>query len=383
MTTLAVENIEEIATTLAAKFKETAVARDQAGGNAKIERDLIRESGLLKLLIPTEYGGLGGDWAEILHLVRIFARVDSSLAHVFGYHFVNLTTPHLCGSEEQKIRYYTETVQGNLFWGNAFNPVDIKLTATKYADHYIFHGKKTFCSGSVDSDYLLASALIDGREEPLLAIIPTKRIGIEVKEDWDNFGQRQTDSGTVEFHAVRVELNEVLENGFNHNEFSRLRLNISSFILNHLYLGIVEGAFEAARTYALTETRARSPIYTSATDDPIIQKHFGEFFAQVEAAKLVVAHSDELFQKLWHKGSDIQPHEREELDYATNVAKIVTTKVGLDVTSRMFEVMGSRATANRYGFDRYWRNLRTMTLHVPVDTTLQELGRRVLQRLKG
>ncbi len=380
MTTKTVKKIEEIATSLAKKFKETAVTRDQAGGNAKNERDLIRKSGLLKLLIPTEYGGLGGNWLDVLQVVRIFARVDSSLAHVFGYHFVNLTTPHLCGSEEQKVRYYTETVQRNLFWGNAFNPIDIKLTATKQDNHYIFEGKKTFCSGSVDSDYLLVSALLEGREEPLLAIIPTKRIGIEVKEDWDNFGQRQTDSGTVEFHAVRVELNEVLENGFNRNEFSRLRLNISSFILNHLYLGIVEGAFEAARNYTQTETRARSPLYTSATEDPIIQKHFGEFFAQVEAAKLVVERSDELFQKLWLKGSNITLAEREALDDVTNVAKIVTTRIGLDVTSRMFEVMGSRATANRYGFDRYWRNLRTMTLHVPVDTTIQELGRRVLQR---
>ncbi|MFB7156303.1 acyl-CoA dehydrogenase family protein [Lysinibacillus sp. NPDC056232] len=380
MTTKTVKKIEEIATSLAQKFKETAVTRDQAGGNAKNERDLIRESGLLKLLIPTEYGGLGGDWLDVLQVVRIFARVDSSLAHIFGYHFVNLTTPHLCGNEEQKVRYYTETVQRNLFWGNAFNPIDIKLTATKHDKHYIFEGKKTFCSGSVDSDYLLASALLEGREEPLLAIIPTKRIGIEVKGDWDNFGQRQTDSGTVEFHAVRVELNEVLENGFNRDEFSRLRLNISSFILNHLYLGIVEGAFEAARIYTQTETRARSPLYTSATEDPIIQKHFGEFFAQVEAAKLVVERSDELFQKLWLKGSNITLAEREALDDAANVAKIVTTKIGLDITSRMFEVMGSRATANRYGFDRYWRNLRTMTLHVPVDMTIQELGRRVLQR---
>lgn len=74
--------------------------------------------------------------------MRIFARVDSSLAHVFGYHFVNLTTPHLCGSEEQKVRYYTETVQRNLFWGNAFNPIDIKLTATKQDNHYILKVRK-------------------------------------------------------------------------------------------------------------------------------------------------------------------------------------------------------------------------------------------------
>src|SRR5690606_13666632 len=44
---------------LAAAFAETAVERDKAGGTAKAERDRLRESGLLNLIIPTEYGGYG------------------------------------------------------------------------------------------------------------------------------------------------------------------------------------------------------------------------------------------------------------------------------------------------------------------------------------
>ena len=98
----AVANFQEIAEELAAQFEQTAVQRDKTGGNAKYERDLIRNSGLLKLLIPSEYGGLDGDWQDVFEVIRIFARVDSSLAHVFGYHFINLATPHLCGSDAQK-----------------------------------------------------------------------------------------------------------------------------------------------------------------------------------------------------------------------------------------------------------------------------------------
>lgn len=377
-TIVEIQSFEKIATELAEKFSVTAIERDHAGGTAKAERDLIRKSGLLKLLIPAEYGGLGGNWLDVLKVVRIFAQVDSSLAHVFGYHFVNLTTPHLCGDEEQKVRYYRETAEKNLFWGNAFNPVDIKLKATKHGDYYIFDGEKSFCSGSVDSDYLLVSATLEGFEEPLLAVIPTNRIGIDIKNDWDNFGQRQTDSGTVIFNQVRVEENEVLKGGFEQNEFSKIRFNIASFTLNHLYLGIVEGAFEAAKEYTKTTTRPRSPKQSSAIEDPIIQHHYGEFYAEIEAAKSLVEHSATLFQKLWNKGNDITPEERKKLERATNIAKVVTTKVGLEVTTRIFEVLSSRATANRYGFDRYWRNLRTMTLHVPVDIVTQELGKDIL-----
>lgn len=127
----AVAHIDEIAEKLAEQFKQTAVVRDKIGGNAKKERDLIRESGLLKLLIPTEYGGLGGNWHDVFQVVRTIARADSSLAHVLGYHFINLVTPHLCGSQEQKEFYYRETAKHNYFWGNAFNPVAIQLKAKK------------------------------------------------------------------------------------------------------------------------------------------------------------------------------------------------------------------------------------------------------------
>ena len=36
--------------------------------------------------------------------------------------------------------------------------------------------------------------------------------------------------------------------------------------------------------------------------------------------------------------------------------------------------MGARATVASAGADRYWRNLRTHTLHDPVDYKLRELG---------
>src|SRR3954468_7011992 len=102
---------------LAQKFKENAAQRDTLGGTPKHERDLIRKSGLLKVLIPQEFGGLGGTWTDVVRIVRIFSKYDSSLAHVYGYHFINLITSHLWGNEKQQQYYYRETAENNLFWG--------------------------------------------------------------------------------------------------------------------------------------------------------------------------------------------------------------------------------------------------------------------------
>ena len=41
---------------------------------------------------------------------------------------------------------------------------------------------------------------------------------------------------------------------------------------------------------------------------------------------------------------------------------------------KVFEVTGARATQASVGLDRHWRNLRTQSLHDPLDYKLHELG---------
>ena len=77
---------------LAEAFARTAVERDQRGGTPKAERDALRDSGLLRLSIPREYGGLGADWTLTMRVVRELAQADSSIGHVFAFHHLMLAT---------------------------------------------------------------------------------------------------------------------------------------------------------------------------------------------------------------------------------------------------------------------------------------------------
>ncbi|HYQ38650.1 MAG TPA: acyl-CoA dehydrogenase family protein, partial [Pseudomonas sp.] len=86
---------------LAGEFAETAVERDQRGGTPKAQRDALRRSGLLALSIPRQYGGLGADWSETFAVVREFARVDSSIAHVYGFQHLMLATVRLFARPDQ------------------------------------------------------------------------------------------------------------------------------------------------------------------------------------------------------------------------------------------------------------------------------------------
>jgi alkylation response protein AidB-like acyl-CoA dehydrogenase len=369
-------NVQEIAEQLAGIFAQTAVERDKLGGTAKAERDLLRESGLLNLLIPQEDGGFGEEWPEILRLVRLFARVDSSIAHLFGFQHLMLATIQLFGSEEQRESYFRETVRHSWFWGNALNPLDTKTVASRRDEQIFLNGRKGFCSGSVDADALIISATEPGNPRLLIAAVPTPRQGLIVRGDWDNMGQRQTDSGTVDFSDVPIYEHELLRTpGPLGSVRASLRPCIAQLIFANIFLGIAEGAFAEARNYTLAQTR---PWLTSGIEtpsqDPYILHHYGALFAQLQGTRLLTDRAAETLQRAWDSGEAITENHRGRVALDIATAKVATTKTGLDVVNRVFEVMGSRSTTAAARLDRYWRNLRTQTLHDPVDYKIKELG---------
>ena len=367
----------QIARQLAAGFAETAAERDLRGGTPKAERDALRRSGLLALSIPKQYGGLGASWSETLQIVREFARVDSSIAHVYGFQHLMLATVRLFARPDQWEPWFEQTARNDWFWGNALNPLDTRTVSKKLDGWREFSGRKSFCSGSADSEMLIASALDESTSGKLLiAAIPSGRTGITLLGDWDNMGQRQTDSGSVTFERVRVEENELLlDPGPLSTPFACLRPLIAQLTFANLFLGIAEGAFAEARNYTLKEARLWSKSQASqASQDPYTLRHYGEFWVGLESVRLLTERANALLDEAWRKDHKLSAEERGHLAVAIATAKVAATRTGLDLTSRLFEVTGARATHAALRLDRHWRNLRTQTLHDPVDYKLHELG---------
>ena len=96
------------------------------------------------------------------------------------------------------------------------------------------------------------------------------------------------------------------------------------------------------------------------------------------AAEALVDRVGFTLQAAWEQEWNLTPQHRGETASAIAAAKVAAHTVSLDVTNGMFEVMGARSTATQYGFDRYWRNLHTFTLHDPVEYKIKAIGDWVL-----
>ena len=369
-------DLENVVADLERALGATAAARERQGGSADAERELIRRSGLLALRIPAVYGGLEANWSDTMRTVRAVARADSSLAHIFSWHHLEVVTPHLIGTAEQAARYYAGAAREGWFWGSALNPLDTRVTATRDGATLRINGVKSFCTGARGSDMLLVGAVEPGTPGTLALAIPTGRDGITVNDDWDNMGQRQSDSGSVTFADVVVEEQEVLGRVRVAPTLRlALRTCLSQLMLANMFVGLAEGALAEAKPYTLTTTRPWSGTAVArAADEPGIIHHYGEMWIHLRAAALLADDGARLLDVCWDNLDDLASAQVKACLIAVDAAKVMATQVGLDVTSRFFEVMGARATMGQYNYDRFWRNLRTLTLHDPVELRIREVG---------
>lgn len=378
--TQALERVEKdyviTAVELSRELAESAVERDLRAGIPVEEIQRLRETGLLPLVVPKAYGGLGATWAEALKVVQTLSQADGSIGQLYGNH-LNLTTlAEVSGTPAQADHYYRETAAHNLFWANAINTRDERLSIEPAGDQYRVNGVKSFGTGVIESDYRVFSAVQEGVELPVLFVIPRDREGLAYNDDWHNIGQRRTASSSFTFNQVYVAQDEILGPPPNPDgAFATFLGIVAQLTKTYIYLGIAQGALTAAKQYTLEQTR---PWITSgvnsAAHDPYVLHHYGEFWVDLEAAIALADRTAQAVQSAWDKKEALTHQERGEVAVAVSAAKALATKAGLTIANRIFEVTGTRSTATRYGFDRYWRDLRTFTLHDPVDYKLRDIG---------
>ncbi|CAB3750200.1 acyl-CoA dehydrogenase family protein [Paraburkholderia solisilvae] len=366
-------------TTLITALRASAAERDRAGGHAAREKQWIADAGLLTLAVPCEFGGVGARWRDIYQTIRAIATVDSALAHLLGFQCLQVVSVDVWGRDEQRSRYLGGTVDQRWWWGNAVNPLDTRLVATAMAGGgYRLDGAKGFCSGTRGSQMMTVSAHDPLANQPVFGVVPTARAGITVHDDWDPIGQRQTDSGSVSFDAVRLEPHEVLHR----SEAPRatLRTLVSQLVLTNLFVGIAQGALDEARRYV---TQYGRPWITSgvtrAADDPYQLQRFGEMRLKAIGAQALADRAADALDGAWQKGFALDAQERAQVALATSEAKVLAHRAALDVSEALFDACGARATGAPHALDRFWRNARVHTLHDPLDYRIRDIGRYALE----
>ncbi|AYF97029.1 acyl-CoA dehydrogenase family protein [Protaetiibacter intestinalis] len=371
----------EVAEGVAGQLGRDALERDRRGEDPTVELELLRDSGLVNLLDPVEFGGGGGHWESAFLAVRILSRTDASVAQVLAYHYINSSNIGFAAAPEQQAEWHRRTVEGRWVWGDSVNPVDPELVLTADGDGYRLDGLKRFSTGASAGDIVLAAGLVKGGDrdgQVLFVALDHDRDGIAYLGDWDALGQRLSASGSVRFTGVAVGEEDVV-GALGEEPFSTLITPGIQLAFGNLYLGIAEGAL--ARGAELVRARPNAWFLSAAEryrDDPFVQRVIGEFASRIAAVEALADRIGRRFDEVVDLGATVTAQARGELEIEIAKLKVVATEVGLEVAGRIFEVTGSSSAKTAVGLDLFWRNVRTHSLHDPVDYKKLEVGAWVL-----
>lgn len=190
---------------LLATFAERAVRHDAE--NTFFDDDLadLVRAGYLKLLVPTEFGGLGWTLAQTSAAQRRLAQAAPATALGINMHHVIVGmayTMHLRG-DHRLDWVFTDAVAGEIFAfgiseaGNDSVLFDSDTVATPRPEGgYSITGTKIFTSLSPVWTRLVVHARVQDEEQLVFGFVGRGE-GVEVLDDWDTLGMRASQSCTT------------------------------------------------------------------------------------------------------------------------------------------------------------------------------------------
>jgi alkylation response protein AidB-like acyl-CoA dehydrogenase len=371
-----------IAEQVADAVATTAAERDRTSARPFEVLQLLRDSGLTNLIVPTEFGGYGGHWETALLVTRIIARVDASAAQVLGYHWLNQACVTFYGPDEaRQARWYTESAAAKWMWSDSFNPVSPDLAIEAEGENYRLTGFKKFATGASVADIIIAGGVATGGAfdgELIVFALNNDREGVEHIDDWDHLGYRSSASGSVRYTNVLITPEDII--GADKDEpFSSIVTPGVQLLFGNVYLGIAQGALEQAKELTLAR---KNSWFLSGVDtyaqDPITQRAFGDLVSKTVAVEALADKLNRHFDDVVALGGKTTADDRANLEIKIAQLKVVSTDVALDVANRVYELTGASSTHSSVGLDRHWRDIRTHSLHDPVDYKRIEVGNHFL-----
>ncbi len=356
-----------VARELAPVFAEGAAERDRTRCYPLGELDTFSQSGLWGITIPKAYGGAGVSQVTVAKVFAILASGDPSLTQLAQNHFEIVDVIRATGSAAQKQELFG-AILGGYRLGNAFsesggkNVEDFSTKLTRDGNAYRVNGQKFYSTGALFA-HLVPIVAIDETGHVVVAIADRDSPGLIVVDDWSGFGQRTTASGTVTLNNVPIPASRVLPAHIVYEQPSAIGPQ-SQLIHAAIDLGIAEAAIEAAIGFVKSRTR---PWIDSgrdkASDDPFTLRDIGDLKIRLHAADALLERAGRYLDATLASTDEASIALAK---VAVAEAKVLTTDIAIRATNKLIELGGARATLAQHGFDRYWRDARTHTVHDPV-----------------
>ncbi|HVS45192.1 MAG TPA: acyl-CoA dehydrogenase family protein [Verrucomicrobiae bacterium] len=113
----------------------------------------LNDAGLMGIIIPERYGGVGADYVSYALVIEALARVDAGAAVTVSVHTMICNAILKLGNDEQKERWLPKLAGADAIAAFALTEPDagsdaaaLRATAKRTADGYLLNGRKQWCT---------------------------------------------------------------------------------------------------------------------------------------------------------------------------------------------------------------------------------------------
>jgi short/branched chain acyl-CoA dehydrogenase len=315
----------------------------------------LAELGLMGIPIPEEYGGGGGDTLSYAIAIEELTRIDSSVAITVAAHTSLGTMPILLyGTDEQKEAWLPDLASGKKLASFGLTEAEAgsdagatRTTAELRNGQWVVNGSKIFITNAgTDISACVTITARTGEDEISNLVVPSGTEGYSLSEPMRKMGWRASDTRELSFRDCAVPEGNLLgQRGAGLRQFLEI-LDGGRISVAAMGLGLAQGAFELASSYARERQQFGKPISTFQA----IQFKLADMATEIEAARGLV------YKAAWLKD------EGRPFAQAAAMAKLYTGELAHRVANHALQIHGGYGFMDEYAISRLYRDQKVLEI---------------------
>jgi alkylation response protein AidB-like acyl-CoA dehydrogenase len=322
--------------------------------------DLFRETALLGLVIPEEYGGSGAGILGLTVAIEEVAKYSNTAALMLLLTRLPTGPVLIAGTEEQKQHYVGAVATGAMRAAFGLSEpqagsdvVGMRTKAVADGDDWVLTGTKCWMSGVVQADWYCVFAKTgpaDSRAHDSISCFIVERSwpGVSVGRTDHKMGVKGVDTGELVLEGVRVPAKNVVGEvgGF---RLAMLGLNSMRPVVAARGLGLAEGAL----MYAVDYVKQRAAFGRTIADMQGVQWKIAELATEIEAARLLT------YRSAWM--ADRGQYTKEYVPYLS-MAKYYASEVAVRVAGEALQMLGAAGYMEDHPTEMWYRDAKQLTI---------------------
>ena len=330
---------------------------DEAQGFSPELLPKLASLGLMGIQVPEAYGGAGMSSVDYCICIEELARIDPSIAlSVAAHNGLCVAHLYMFGNDEQKKKYVVPLAKGEQLGAWALTEASsgsdaaaMRTIARKHGAMWSITGSKQFITHGKIAGTMVVMAVTDrtrGRHGISAFVVERGLAGIGAGKKENKLGMRASDTSEVLFENCRIPADQLIgEEGQGFVNTMQV-LDAGRIGIAALAVGLAQGAYEAALSYA----RERKAFGRTITSFQAIQFKLADAATRIEAARLLTYRAAYLKQQ----------GQRTTLE--SSMAKLYASEIAVRVADDCVQIHGGYGFVKDYPAEKYFRDVKLTTI---------------------